>query len=140
MAEGTLDHLLTDMRAPEGGFYSALDADSEGEEGTFYVWTPAEVRELLDEEVADLFMRCYDVSEDGNFEKRNIPPPSPRPRRGRQARGREPRVFARAAPGREAGPVGGPKPPRAPFPRREDPRELERNGNQSTGRGRWSVE
>ena len=72
VAEGTLDHLLTDMLAPEGGFYSALDADSEGEEGTFYVWTPMEVREVLDEEVADLFMRCYDVSEDGNFEKRNI--------------------------------------------------------------------
>ena len=72
VAEGTLDHLLTDMRAPEGGFYSALDADSEGEEGTFYVWTPAEVRELLDAEVADLFMRCYDVSERGNFEKSNI--------------------------------------------------------------------
>ena len=72
VAEGTLDHLLTDMRAPEGGFYSALDADSEGEEGTFYVWTPSEVSELLDEEVADLFMRCYDVSEDGNFEKSNI--------------------------------------------------------------------
>ena len=72
VAEGTLDHLLTDMCAPEGGFYSALDADSEGEEGTFYVWTPAEVRELLDEEVADLFLRCYDVSETGNFEGSNI--------------------------------------------------------------------
>ena len=72
VAEGTLDHLLTDMRAPEGGFYSALDADSEGEEGTFYVWTPSEVRELLDVEMADLFMRCYDVSEEGNFEGSNI--------------------------------------------------------------------
>jgi uncharacterized protein YyaL (SSP411 family) len=72
VAEGTLDHLLTDMGAPEGGFYSALDADSEGEEGTFYVWTPSDVRALLDGEVADLFMRCYDVSEDGNFEGSNI--------------------------------------------------------------------
>ena len=72
VAQGTLDHLLTDMCSPEGGFYSALDADSEGEEGTFYVWTPAEVRELLDEEVADLFMRCYDVSKRGNFEGSNI--------------------------------------------------------------------
>ena len=72
VAEGTLDHLLTDMRSPEGGFYSALDADSEGEEGTFYIWTPSEVRGLLDKEIADLFMRCYDVSEGGNFENRNI--------------------------------------------------------------------
>ena len=72
VAEGTLDHILTDMGAPEGGFYSALDADSEGEEGTFYVWTPQQVRELLDEGTANLFMRCYDVSEAGNFEKANI--------------------------------------------------------------------
>ncbi len=72
VAEATLDHLLTDMRAPEGGFYSAVDADSEGEEGTFYVWTPAEVSELLDENVSDLFMHCYDVSEEGNFEGSNI--------------------------------------------------------------------
>jgi len=72
VAEGTLDHLLTDMRAPEGGFYSALDADSEGEEGTFYVWTRQQVLELLDEGVADLFMSCYDVSEQGNFEGSNI--------------------------------------------------------------------
>ena len=72
VAEGTLDHLLTDMRTPEGGFYSALDADSEGKEGTFYLWTPAQVCELLDEDVAAVFMRCYDVSEDGNFEGSNI--------------------------------------------------------------------
>ncbi len=72
VAEDTLDHLLTDMCAPTGGFYSALDADSEGEEGTFYVWTPSQVHELLDKEAADLFVRCYDVSEAGNFEKANI--------------------------------------------------------------------
>jgi len=72
MAEGTLDHILGDMRAPEGGFYSALDADSEGEEGTFYVWTPSQVRALLADDVADLFTRCYDVSEEGNFEGSNI--------------------------------------------------------------------
>ena len=72
VAEGTFDHLLTDMRAPHGGFYSALDADSEGEEGTFYLWTPSQVNELLDADVAAVFMRCYDVSEEGNFEKSNI--------------------------------------------------------------------
>ncbi len=72
IAESTFDHLLADMRAPEGGFYSALDADSEGEEGTFYVWTPAQIKELLDEDVAAIFMRCYDIGEGGNFEKSNI--------------------------------------------------------------------
>ena len=71
-AERTLDHMLRDMRDPEGGFYSALDADSEGKEGIFYVWTPAQVREVLDNDLATLFERCYDVSDAGNFEGKSI--------------------------------------------------------------------
>jgi hypothetical protein len=64
------------MRGPEGGFYSALDADSEGEEGRFYVWTPAEIRQPLDAAslggIADEVIAYYGVTETGNFEGRNI--------------------------------------------------------------------
>jgi uncharacterized protein YyaL (SSP411 family) len=68
----TLDYILEDLRDPEGGFYSARDADSEGEEGTFYLWTPEEVRAVLGEGEAALFARVYDVSTSGNFEGKNI--------------------------------------------------------------------
>lgn len=60
------------MTSPEGGFYSSQDADSEGEEGTFYVWTPDEVRAVLGDEEAALFNRYFDITPEGNFEGRNI--------------------------------------------------------------------
>ncbi len=72
VTEKTLAYMLTDLRAPDGGFYSARDADSEGEEGLFYVWTAEEVDSLLDPTTAHLFRRCYDVTPAGNFEGRNI--------------------------------------------------------------------
>ena len=55
-----------------GGFYSSQDADSEGEEGKFFVWTPNEVESLLGVEDARIFNFFYDVSDDGNFEEKNI--------------------------------------------------------------------
>jgi len=74
VAEDVLDYVLREMTSPEGGFYSATDADSEGEEGKFFVWTPAEVRDALgDAEAARLFGAAYDVTEAGNFEGHNIP-------------------------------------------------------------------
>ncbi|MDN5327199.1 MAG: uncharacterized protein PWP41_1895, partial [Moorella sp. (in: firmicutes)] len=65
--------VLRDMTSPEGGFYSALDADSEGEEGRFYLWTPAQVREVLGAEEGEFFCRYFDITAGGNFEGRSIP-------------------------------------------------------------------
>lgn len=72
ITEETLDYALREMTGAEGGFYSAQDADSEGEEGKFFLWTQAEVRELLGPDDAALFSRYYDVTARGNFEMKNI--------------------------------------------------------------------
>jgi len=63
-----LTYVLRDMTAPEGGFYCAEDADSEGREGLFYVWTPGEVTKHLGDKSGDLFCRFYDISDASNFE------------------------------------------------------------------------
>jgi uncharacterized protein YyaL (SSP411 family) len=67
-ARETVDYVLREMTSPEGGFYSTQDADSEGEEGRFFVWTPAQLKGLLGEADADLVGRIYGVTEEGNFE------------------------------------------------------------------------
>jgi uncharacterized protein YyaL (SSP411 family) len=61
------------MRHPAGGFYSATDADSEGEEGKYFVWTPADVARLVEPADAELVCRYWDITEEGNFEGRSIP-------------------------------------------------------------------
>ena len=72
VVEDTIDYSLREMRGPDGGFYSTQDADSEGEEGRFFVWTPQEITHILGEESGEVFCRIYDVSEYGNFEGKNI--------------------------------------------------------------------
>ena len=67
----TLDFVLREMTSPEGGFYSAYDADSEGVEGKFYVWKKSEIKEILGSD-ADLFCLYYDVTDGGNWEGNNI--------------------------------------------------------------------
>jgi len=60
-------YVLRDMTAPEGGFYSAEDADSEGEEGKFYLWTEEEIRQVLGSEEADLILKVFNIEKNGNF-------------------------------------------------------------------------
>ncbi|MBI5145855.1 MAG: thioredoxin domain-containing protein [Thaumarchaeota archaeon] len=67
----TLNFVLREMASPEGGFYSALDADSEGEEGKYYVWKKKEIQEILGKN-ADIFCLYYDVTDGGNFEGHTI--------------------------------------------------------------------
>jgi len=64
----TVDYLRREMEAPDGGFYASQDADSEGEEGTFYVFTPQQIKDVLGTERAEKFCAAYGVTERGNFE------------------------------------------------------------------------
>jgi uncharacterized protein YyaL (SSP411 family) len=68
----TIDYVLREMTSPDGGFYSTQDADSEGHEGKFFVWTPEEIEEVLSAEEAAIFASYYGVSPQGNFEGTNI--------------------------------------------------------------------
>ncbi len=74
VAREIFTYVLRDMTSPEGGFYSAEDADSEGQEGLFYVWTPQQVQKHLGDTLGGLFCRFYGISPEGNFEEgRSIP-------------------------------------------------------------------
>jgi uncharacterized protein YyaL (SSP411 family) len=73
VCQETLDFVLREMRHPLGGFYSSLDADSQGEEGKFYVWTPDEIKDAIqDSQDASLILAAYGITTSGNFEGKNI--------------------------------------------------------------------
>jgi len=72
VVDATLRFVLREMTSPEGGFYSSLDADSEGEEGRFYLWTPQELEAVLGIADAGALGSAFDVTAAGNFEGRNI--------------------------------------------------------------------
>ncbi len=72
IGEETLDYIMREMMSPEGGFYASQDADSEGKEGAFFLWSANEVQSVLGEEEAELFNRYYGISSEGNFEGENI--------------------------------------------------------------------
>ena len=71
ITEETLDYVLREMTDPNGGFYSTQDADSEGEEGKFFLWTPAQFAELFGQD-SEMLGRFFDVTAGGNFEGQNI--------------------------------------------------------------------
>jgi len=73
VAEKTASYILREMTSPEGGFYSAQDADSEGEEGKYYVFEPSEIASLLGGETGEAFSRYYGITEEGNFGGKSIP-------------------------------------------------------------------
>ncbi len=68
VGEEILHYVLREMKSPEGGFYSTQDADSEGEEGKFYVWTRDQIKEVLGKEIGTPFCAYYGVAQQGNFE------------------------------------------------------------------------
>jgi uncharacterized protein YyaL (SSP411 family) len=72
MAEEIFSYVLNGMTSPEGGFYSAWDADTNGSEGEFYTWTPEELGRILGEEAGVMACRLFRVTEEGNFEGRTI--------------------------------------------------------------------
>lgn len=72
-ARDIFTYVLRDMTSPEGGFYSAEDADSEGEEGKFYIWSPEEINEVLGKEEGGRYCETYDIAPGGNFEGKSIP-------------------------------------------------------------------
>jgi len=72
IAHEILGYIEREMTSPDGGFYSTQDADSEGEEGKFYVWSRAEVMSILGEEEGRIFCALYDITERGNWEDHNI--------------------------------------------------------------------
>ena len=73
IAEKTADYILREMTHPEGGFFSAQDADSEGIEGKYYLFSHQEIIDVLGEQAGESFCRQYDISKQGNFEGKNIP-------------------------------------------------------------------
>ncbi|MGO3169303.1 thioredoxin domain-containing protein, partial [Senegalia sp. (in: firmicutes)] len=73
VAEKIFTYIIRDMTSEDGGFYSAEDADSEGVEGKFYVWSKRQVKELLGEAEGELVCNYFDITDQGNFEGENIP-------------------------------------------------------------------
>ena len=128
VAEETCDWMLRELRTGEGGLAASLDADSEGEEGRFYVWRPAELHAVLGPEDGEFAARVFGVTESGTFEHG-----ASVLQRRRRSRRRGPPC---PGPGRAAGRARRPGPPR---PGRQGGGRVERAGHLRAGRMRAAV-
>jgi uncharacterized protein YyaL (SSP411 family) len=72
VVEETLEYVCREMTHPDGAFFAAQDADTDGHEGAFFVWQPGEIKSVLGAELGGEFCRFYDVKEEGNFEGKNV--------------------------------------------------------------------
>ena len=126
VVEETLDYVLREMRDPAGGFYSATDADSEGEEGKFFVWTPAEVAAVVRIRRRELVCRYWDITDEGNFEGQSIAHLTLRSTSSRGSSAAPPDDVRAAIARARAPPLRSARRARAAAARREDPHQLER--------------
>ena len=128
VAEETCDFMVRELRTPEGGLAASLDADSDGSEGAFYVWTPDQLREVLGEDDGDFAAGAFGVTQAGTFEhgasvlQRRTEPQEQR--------------AVRPDPRHPADGTGGTHPP---GPRRQGGRRVERHGDRRARRGRGAV-
>ena len=139
VVEETLDYVLLEMTDPAGGFYSAQDADSEGEEGKFFVWRPEEIAEVLGEEDGALVSRYYGVTTVGNFEGRSILNVAPEAADDMERAGIVGRAARRAASASQGRADGGSEPPRAAGAGRQGAHVVERPDDRRVRGGRRRV-
>ena len=126
-ARRDVDYVLRDLRHRAGGFFSAEDADSEGEEGRFYIWTPEQIREVLGDATPTTAAAWWGVGPDGELRGPHDPQPHARPGRAGPAAATSRRPGRRCSAARAAG---------AARPRRQGPHRVERADDRHAGRGR----
>ena len=129
VAEETCEFMLRDLRTAEGGFAASLDADSDGEEGAYYVWTPAELRVVLGDEDAAFAAEVFGVTQAGTFEDGKSVLAAPRGAVRSGTVRPDPRHAADGA--RRADPAG---------PGRQGGRRVERHGHRRAGRSRGALQ
>ena len=135
IAEETLDYVVREMTDPSGSFYSTQDADSEGEEGKFFVWSDREIEEVLGPDDGALVGGYFGVTEAGNFEGHNILNVPQGPRVLYRGHRYQPGGLGHGHHPEQSTPTGSPRKQGPSWPGREDTRRLERDDDTELRRG-----